>query len=54
VVDCRSPRGGGEALIDEIRVVLSKDFRPMPAASVGPGQNSGCPLGAGRVPDVSG
>ncbi len=54
VVDCRSPRGGGEALIEEIRIVLSKDFKPMPAASVGLGQNSGCPRGAGRLPDVSG
>jgi ribonuclease T2 len=52
VVDCRQPRGGGEALVDEIRVVLSKDLRPVPAASVGLGQNSGCPGGAGLVPDV--
>jgi ribonuclease T2 len=53
VVDCRQPRGGGEALVDEIRVVLSKDLRPMPAAGVGLGQNSGCPRGAGLVPDVA-
>jgi ribonuclease T2 len=53
VVDCRQPRGGGDALVDEIRVVLSKDLQPMPAASVGLGQNSGCPDGAGRVPDAS-
>lgn len=53
VVDCRNPRGGGEAVIEEIRLVLSKDFRPMPAADVGLGQNSGCPRGAGLVPDVS-
>jgi len=53
VVDCRSPRGGGQALIEEIRVVLSRDFQPMPAASVGLGQNSGCPNGMGRVPEVS-
>lgn len=52
VVDCRQPRGGGEALVDEIRVVLSKDLRPMPALSVGLGQNSGCPRGVGLVPDV--
>jgi ribonuclease T2 len=52
VVDCRSPRGGGDALIDEIRIVLSKDLRPMPAASVGLGQNSGCTRGAGRVAEV--
>ncbi len=53
VVDCRQPRGGGEALVDEIRVVLSKDLRPLPALSVGLGQNSGCPRGAGLVPDVT-
>lgn len=53
VVDCRVPRGGGDALVDEIRVVLSKDLRPMRAAEVGLGQNSGCPHGAGRVPDVA-
>ncbi len=53
VVDCRQPRGGGDALVDEIRVVLSKDLRPMPAASVGLGQNSGCPRGAGLVPNVA-
>ena len=52
VVSCRSPRGGGEALIEEIRVTLSKDFRPIPASSVGMGQNSGCPGGAGRVPSL--
>ncbi len=53
IVDCRQPRGGGEALVDEVRVVLSKDLRPMPAANVGLGQNSGCPRGAGLVPDVA-
>ncbi len=53
IMDCRSPRGGGDALIAEIRVTLSKDFRPVPASSVGLGQNSGCPGGAGRVPDLS-
>jgi ribonuclease T2 len=53
VVDCRQPRGGGEALVDEIRVVLSKDLQPVPAESVGLGQNSGCPRGAGLVPDVA-
>jgi ribonuclease T2 len=52
VVDCRYPRGGGEALVEEIRMTLSKDLRPIPAASVGLGQNSGCPNGAGRVPEV--
>jgi ribonuclease T2 len=51
VVNCRSPRGGGQALIDEIRVTLSKDFVPVAAQSVGLGQNSGCPQGAGFLPD---
>jgi ribonuclease T2 len=54
VVDCRQPRGGGEALVDEIRVVLSKELHPMPAASVGLGQNSGCPRGVGFVQDLAG
>ncbi len=51
IVNCRSPRGGGQALIDEIRVTLSKDFVPVAAQSVGLGQNSGCPQGAGFLPD---
>jgi ribonuclease T2 len=53
VVSCSFPRGGtGDraALIDEIRVVLSKGLAPMPAGSVGLGQNSGCPGGAGFLP----
>jgi ribonuclease T2 len=50
VVDCRFPRGGGQALVDEIRVTLSKDLAPIPAGSVGLGQNSGCPQGAGFLP----
>ena len=50
VVDCRSPRGGGDALVSEIRVTLSKDLRPIPASTVGMGQNSGCRGGAGRIP----
>lgn len=53
VVDCRFPRGGGQALVDEIRIVLSKDLVPIPAGNVGFGQNSGCPRGAGFVPDAS-
>lgn len=53
VVDCQQPRGGGGSLISEIRIVLSKDFQPMPASSVGLGQNSGCAGGSGLVPDVS-
>jgi hypothetical protein len=52
VVDCRRPRGGGDTLVEEIRVVLSKDFRPMPASEVGLGQNSGCAGGRGVVPDA--
>lgn len=52
VVDCQRPRGGGDTLASEIRVVLSKDFRPMPAADVGLGQNSGCAGGRGLVPDA--
>jgi ribonuclease T2 len=50
VVYCRFPRGGGQALIAEIRVTLSKDFAPIPAQSMGLGQNSGCPQGAGFLP----
>jgi ribonuclease T2 len=51
VVNCRFPRGGGPALIDEIRVTLSRDFAPILAQNVGLGQNSGCPQGAGFLPD---
>ena len=51
VVNCRFPRGGGPALIDEIRVTLSKNFTPIAAQTVGLGQNSGCPQGAGFLPD---
>ncbi len=50
VVYCRFPRGGGPALIAEIRVTLSKDLAPVPARDVGLGQNSGCPQGAGFLP----
>jgi ribonuclease T2 len=52
VVDCAHPRGGGAALVEEIRVVLSKDLQPEPVASVGMGHNAGCPGGAGLVPKV--
>lgn len=54
VVSCRFGRGGGGggAMIEEIRVTLDKQFRPIPAASVGLGQNSGCPGGAGRIPPI--
>lgn len=52
VVDCRQHRGGGDFLVDEIRLTLSKDLKPIPAASVGLGQNSGCPRGTGRVPAI--
>jgi len=53
VVSCRFPRGGGGgngALIEEIRIVLSKDFKPMPVGNVGLRQSSGCPNGAGFLP----
>lgn len=50
IVDCQTLRGGCPALVAEIRVTLSKDFQPIPAASVGMGQNSGCPGGVGRIP----
>ena len=53
VVNCRVPRGGGRAVVDEIRITLSKDFSPIAASSVGMGQNSGCPQGKGLVPNVS-
>ncbi len=52
VVYCRFARGGG-ANVQEIRLTLGKDFRPIPATSVGLGQNSGCPGGAGRIPAVT-
>ncbi len=53
VVGCRFARGNAgddRALIDEIRIPLSKDLAPIPADSVGLGQNSGCPQGAGFLP----
>ena len=52
VISCRFARGGDDdrALIDEIRIPLSKDLAPIPAGSVGLGQNSGCPQGAGFLP----
>ena len=53
IVSCRFARGaggGGQALIEEIRVPLSKDLAPIPAGSVGMGQNSGCPQGTGFLP----
>lgn len=53
VVDCRTPRGGGQALISEIRLTLSKDLQPIPARGVGMGQMSGCPHGMGRLPRVT-
>ena len=54
VVDCRFGRGGGGAVVEEIRITLDREFRPIPSASVGMGQNSGCPGGAGRIPGVPG
>jgi len=50
VVSCRSPRGGGRALVDEIRLTVGRDLAPIPAARVGLGANSGCPSGAGFLP----
>ena len=50
VVSCRFPSGGGHALIEEIRIALSKDFAPIPAEGVGLHQNSGCPQGTGFLP----
>jgi ribonuclease T2 len=54
IVSCRFPREGGSgpsrAYIQEIRLVLSKDFVPEPAEHVGFGQNSGCPGKAGFLP----
>lgn len=54
VVYCQTPKGGGPAVVSEIRMVLSKDFTPRPASSVGMGQNSGCPHGAGQIPSPRG
>ena len=48
VVYCRFVRGG-TALVQEIRLTLDRDLRPIPTASVGLGQNSGCPGGQGRI-----
>ena len=54
VVSCRFPRedgsGPSRAYVQEIRLVLSKDFTPEPAERVGFGQNSGCPGKAGFLP----
>ena len=50
ILDCRFARGGGGALLEEVRLTLGRDMRPIPAASVGLGQNSGCPAGQGRIP----
>ena len=56
VVACMQPQAGrGQnrgAVVEEIRFTLSKDFRPIAASSVGMGQNSSCPGGAGRIPSV--
>jgi ribonuclease T2 len=53
VVDCAYPRGGGEAVVEEIRIVLSIDLQPKPVSSVGMAYNSGCPRGVGLVPSVT-
>ncbi len=54
IMYCRFSRRQGEAesraYVAEIRVVLSKDFTPIPADKVGMGQNSGCPGRAGFLP----
>ncbi len=52
VVDCRTPRGGGGALLAEIRLTVGRDFRPIPVESVGMRANSGCPAGIGRIPPL--
>ncbi len=53
IVNCRFSReegGPSRAYIEEIRVVLSKEFKPEPAERVGFGQNSGCPNRTGFLP----
>ncbi|MBN9561868.1 MAG: hypothetical protein J0H14_14250 [Alphaproteobacteria bacterium] len=54
IVSCRFPREDGSspsrAYIQEIRLVLSKDFTPESAEHVGFGQNSGCPGKTGFLP----
>ncbi len=53
VVSCRFPRedgGPSRAYVQEIRLVLTRDFAPEPAERVGFGQNSGCPGKAGFLP----
>ncbi len=52
VIDCRTLPGGRAVVVDEIRVVLAKDFTPLPATSVRFQQNSGCPAGRASVPDA--
>jgi len=56
IVDCRQPSGGSArmsgSLVDEVRFTLSKEFKPIPADSLGMGQNSGCRGGTGRIPPV--
>jgi ribonuclease T2 len=53
IVSCQTPRGGAAPLIDELRIVLSKDLEPMPAISVGLQQNSGCHDGEGMIPEAA-
>ncbi len=54
IMYCRFSRRQGEAesraYVAEIRIVLSKEFTPLPAETVGMGQNSGCPGRAGFLP----
>ena len=49
-VYCRFRRGGGPAVIAELRIPFSMNFAPIPLEQAGLRQNSGCPGGAGLVP----
>lgn len=53
IVDCQTQKGGGQANIGEIRVIIGKDLNPVPVENVRMRHNSGCPQGAGFVPVVS-
>ena len=56
VVDCPKASGGTAHapawLVDEVRFTLPKELKPIPAGSVGMGQNSGCEGRVGRIPPV--
>jgi ribonuclease T2 len=56
VFDCRTPRGGGRAMLSEIRMYFEKDpasggpGRPLPFRSAGARHyNSGCPAGRAYI-----